>query len=391
MLARMTERADAAVERAVQRHHRLWGAPELVSRAPGRVNLIGDHTDYNDGFVLPMAVPLDTAIAVSRNPEGVENEVVSEGFGRAVLGPRQTRIDPSDWAAHIRGVSWLLAERGVCPEPWRASIATDVPIGAGLSSSAALEVAMGQVLLCLAGAEWSAAEIARLGQRVENEILGLPSGIMDQLVSASAVAGHALMIDCRSLQSEPFAVPPGSTVAIMDTNTRRPLVGSAYAERRESCERAAVALGVQALRDADLSDLDRLPGALATVRLRARHVITENRRTLEAAQAMARGDAVALGALMSDSHVSLRDDFEVSGPALDQMVAIAHTSPGCLGARMTGGGFAGCAVALVRTDRAEEFCTAVEQRYRSADGMGATVWMCEPADGGSVQPPVAAK
>ena len=381
----MTERAGAAVERAVERHHRLWGAPELVSRAPGRVNLIGDHTDYNGGFVLPMAIPLDTAIAVSRNPRGVDSEVVSEGFGRAVLGPRQTRIDPSDWAAHIRGVSRLLAEQGVRPEPWRASIATDVPIGAGLSSSAALEVAMCQVLLCLAGAEWSAAEIARLGQRVENEILGLPSGIMDQLVSASAVGGHALMIDCRSLQSEPFTVPSGSTVVIMDTNTRRPLVGSAYAERRENCERVAAALGVQALRDADLPDLDRLPDALVTERRRARHVITENRRTLDAARAMARGDGEALGALMSHSHVSLRDDFEVSGPALDQMVAIAHTSPGCLGARMTGAGFAGCAVALVRTDGAEKFCAVVEQRYRAAGGMDATVWVCEPASGGSVQ------
>ena len=161
----MTERAGAAVERAAERHHRLWGAPELVSRAPGRVNLIGDHTDHNDGFVLPMAIPLDTAIAVSRNPRGVDSEVVSEGFGRAVLGPRQTRIDPSDWAAHIRGVSRLLAEQGVRPEPWRASIATDVPIGAGLSSSAALEVAACQVLLRLSGVEWSAAEIARLASR----------------------------------------------------------------------------------------------------------------------------------------------------------------------------------------------------------------------------------
>ena len=381
----MTERAGAAVERAVESHHRLWGAPELVSRAPGRVNLIGDHTDYNDGFVLPMAIRRDTAIAVSRNPGGVNSEVVSEGFGRAALGPRQARIDSGHWAAHIRGVSRLLGEQGVSPEPWRASIATDVPIGAGLSSSAALEVAMGQVLLCLAGAEWSAAEIARLGQRVENEILGLPSGIMDQLVSASAVAGHALMIDCRSLQSEPFAVPAGSTVAIMDTNTRRPLVGSAYAERRESCERAAVALRVQALRDADLSDLERLPSAPATVRLRARHVITENRRTLDAARAMALGDAEALGALMSHSHVSLRDDFEVSSPALDQMVEIAHTIPGCLGARMTGGGFAGCAVALVCTDVAEEFCAVVEQQYRGPGGIEATVWVCEPASGGSVR------
>ena len=378
-------RAGAAVERAVESHHRLWGAPELVSRAPGRVNLIGEHTDYNEGFVLPMAIPLDTAVAASRSPEGVDSEVVSEGFGRAVLGSRQTRIDPSDWAAHIRGVSRSLAERGIRPAQWRASIATDIPVRAGLSSSAALEVAMCQVLLRLAGAEWSAVEIARLGQHVENEILGLPSGIMDQLISASAVGGRAMMIDCRSLQSELFSVPRGSTVAIMDTNTRRRLVGSAYADRRESCDRVAAALGVQALRDADLSDLDRLPGALATERRRARHVITENRRTLDAALAMAHGDAETLGALMSQSHISLRDDFEVSGPALDQIVAIARTSPGCLGARMTGGGFAGYAVALVRTDEAEQFCTVVEQRYRGAGGIDAAVWLCQPASGGSVQ------
>ena len=351
------------------------------------MNLIGEHTDYNDGFVLPMAIPFDVAVAASRSPEGADSEVVSEGFGRAVVGPREARIDPTDWAAHIRGVSRLLAEQDVRSGPWRAFIAADVPVGAGLSSSAAVEVAMCQMLLRLAGEEWPAAEIARLGQRTENEILGLPSGIMDQLVSASAVAGHALLIDCRSLSSEPLAVPPGSTVAIMDTNTRRPLVGSFYAERRESCERATKALGVEALRDADLSDLDRLPSALATERRRAHHVITENRRTLDAAQAMASGDAEALGELMNQSHASLRDDFEVSGPDLDQIVAIAQASPGCLGARVTGGGFAGCAVALVQADQAETFRATVEQRYRSADGKAATVWTCDPASGGSVHNP----
>ena len=372
-----------ATERASAQHHRRWGSPALVSRAPGRVNLIGEHTDYNNGFVLPMALPFDTAVAASRTLSGSGVEVHSEGFGSVEFDPADP-IEASHWSVHLRGVCSLLAEQGVNPGPWRATIASDIPAGASLSSSAAFEVAVAMAVLGLAGIEWTPQDIAKLGQRVENEVVGVPSGIMDQLISASAASGHASLIDCRSLLSKPVPIPPGVLVAVMDTTTRRQLVHSAYADRRDSCARAAAALGLVSLRDAQLADLDRLPPSLSTERRRAHHVITENQRTLDTAQAMADGDSEALGALMDASHASLRDDYEVSGPALDEIVEIARRTPGCLGARMTGGGFAGCAVALVRTERADEFCSAVTERFRNACDLEATIWLCEPAAGGSV-------
>lgn len=373
-----------ALDRAAVRHRQRWGAPEILSRAPGRVNLIGEHTDYNDGFVLPMALPFDTAIATSRVPNGATTEIFSEGFGHAVLNPPPPQIEPRHWAVYLHGVHDLLRAEGIDPGPWRATIATDIPAGAGLSSSAALEVCVASTILSLAETERSPAETARLCQRVDNEMVGIPSGLMDQMISASAVAGHASLIDCRSLETHPYPLPENSVVAIMDTKTRRQLVDSAYADRRAACVRAASAIGVKSLRDARLDDLERLPTELGTERLRAHHVITENLRTLDAAQAMSDGDANTLGALMNSSHESLRDDYEVSGPALDQIVEIARDSPGCFGARLTGGGFAGCAVALVQAEQALEFRTRVAERYRNENGMDAEIWLCEPAVGASV-------
>ena len=301
-----------------------------------------------------------------------------------MLAPSTAEIDPTDWAVFLHGVHRLLHAEGFRPGPWHATIATDIPAGAGLSSSAALEVAVVSTILHLAGGELSAAQIARLCQRVDNELVGIPSGIMDQMISASALAGHACLIDCRSLCVEPYPLPGDSVVAVMDTGTRRQLVDSEYADRRSACVRAAAAMGVDSLRDAELTDLGRMPRELATERRRAHHVITENRRTVDAAQAMADGDAAALGSLMNASHDSLRDDYEVSGPALDQMVEIARGSAGCFGARMTGGGFAGCAVALVQTEAATEFQERVAQRYRDESGLDAEIWLCEPAAGASV-------
>ncbi len=375
-----------AMDRAILRHRQRWGTPEVVGRAPGRVNLIGEHTDYNNGFVLPMALPFDTAVAARRAPEGSSTEVFSEDFGHAVLAPSTAEIDPTDWAVYLHGIHQLLHAEGFRPGPWQATIATDIPAGAGLSSSAALEVAVVSTILHLAQSERSAAQIARLCQRVDNELVGIPSGIMDQMISASALAGHACLIDCRSLRTEPYPLPENSVVAVMDTKTRRQLVDSEYSDRRSACIRAAAAMGVESLRDAELADLDRMGAELGTERRRAHHVITENRRTLDAAQAMAVGDAAVLGSLMNASHDSLRDDYEVSGFALDQIVEIARDSVGCLGARMTGGGFAGCAVALVAAEAATEFQALVAQRYRDESGLNAEIWLCEPAAGASVTP-----
>lgn len=392
---------QAAVERAASAHRDRWGSPpEFVARAPGRVNLIGEHTDYNDGFVFPMAIPADTAVAVSRAPEGDPIQLLSEGFGLVELAATEVfdanPIDAKHWAAHVQGVRLLLAKEGLAVPAWRAAVATDIPIGASLSSSAALEVAVTMALLELSGTIWPALDVAKLGQRVENDVLGLPSGIMDQLVSAVAVAGHASLIDCRSLDVRPVALPDGVAVAIMDTGTRRRLTESAFADRRETCVRAAKTLGVESLRDVSPDDLDRLAGDdLLVERHRARHVITENARTVEAAAAMAASDAAALGSLMTDSHRSLRDDYEVSGPALDLIVEVAHSAPGCLGARLTGGGFAGCAVALVEADRTAEFLASTMSGYgggpsENGEGQDAgaetKIWFCEPGPGAALVP-----
>jgi galactokinase len=347
------------------------------------VNLIGEHTDYNEGFTLPMAMPFDTVVAMSSVGDAASGVVTasSAGFGDLTFRPSADPAKVPTWARHLAGCVALLRERGIPAGGWRSSIDTDIPTGASLSSSAALEVAVITSLLARAGEAWSPIEVARLGQRVENEVVGLRSGIMDQFISAGAVAGHASLMDCRQLTLDPVPLPPGVAVAVMDTGTRRALADAAYDDRREACERAAAALDVSALRDADLSDVESIPDAID--RRRARHVVSENRRTLKAADAMRRGDIVELGLLMEASHVSLRDDYEVSGPGLDRIVEVAGLSPGCLAARMTGGGFAGGAVAIVRVDEADAFARAVVDGYRY-EQCTAKVWMCDPAAGASV-------
>ncbi len=372
-----------AVERAVAAHRRRWGPPDLVVRAPGRVNLIGEHTDYNDGFTLPMALPFDTAIAMSDCGDATAGTVTvaSAGFGEVVIDPAADPRSVVTWAWHLAGVVGLLAGCGVPAGGWRATIDTDIPIGASLSSSAALEVAAISGLLARAGLQWPPIAIARLGQRVENEVVGLPSGIMDQFISAGAVAGHASLMDCRALTLAPKPLPDGVVVAVMDTGTRRVLAEATYGDRRTACERAAAELGVVALRDATLDDVATIADPID--RRRAHHVVTENRRTLDAVEAIRRGDPAELGRLMNESHASLRDDYEVSGPGLDAIVEVARTAPACLGARMTGGGFAGCAVALVRMHDADAFADAVIDRYRFG-GHTARVWICAPSAGASI-------
>ena len=376
---------EPALVRAVAGHRARWGEPELVVRAPGRVNLIGEHTDYNDGFTLPMALPFDTVLAIASVGDPVDGdvEVVSEGFGSVVIDPAGDPRGVVAWARHIAGVTALLAD-SVPAAGWRATIASDIPSGASLSSSAALEVGIVTALLARAGVAWPPIDVARLGRRVEHEIVGLPSGIMDQFISAGAVAGHAGLMDCRALTLTPIPLPAGCAVAVLDTGTRRVLADAAYADRRAACERAAAALGVAALRDASVAQVAGLGDA--TDRRRAHHVVTENARTLAAAAALRTGDVARFGHLMTESHVSLRDDFEVSGAGLDAIVEAARRSPGCLGARMTGGGFAGCAVALVDTDRVAEFSESVLAGYHH-DGHTARVWVCGSAAGAAVVAP----
>jgi galactokinase len=364
----------------VRRHRAAWGEPDLVVRAPGRVNLIGDHTDHQEGFTLPMALPFDTVVALSSGGDarGGPLTVASGEFGDVVLDPGTDPRQAPVWARHVAGVVKVLADYLVPAAGWRATIETDIPIGAGVSSSAALEVALVTALLRRAGQTWEPIRVARVGQRVEHEVVGVPCGIMDQFISAGAVGGHAGLMDCRADTLTPAPLPPGVAVALLDTGTRRSLAAAAYADRRNACDRAAATLGVRALRDAT----PELVATLAdpTDLRRARHVVMENLRTQAAAAAMAAGDSSRLGALMTESHRSLRDDFEVSGPALDEIVAAALAAPGCLGARMTGGGFAGCAVALVAESEVEHFTAAVSEAY-DVGGHRAEIWICRPAPG----------
>jgi galactokinase len=365
---------------------RFGGAPALVARAPGRVNLIGEHTDYNDGFVLPMAI--DRAVWIALQPRSDSTVLVlsldfneEHGFDLANLAP-----SGSQWLDYVQAVAWVLQQGGRALSGWEGVAAGDVPIGAGLSSSAALELAVARAFTALGGMPWEAREMALAAQRAENEWIGVQCGIMDQMISASGEEGHALLIDCRSLETRAVPVPAETAVVILDTSTRRGLVDSAYNERRAHCERAAKALGVRALRDVDLATFESRAEELEPVmRRRARHVITENERTLKAAAALERGDADEMGRLMNESHASLRDDFEVSRWELDVMVEQAQAHPACHGARMTGAGFGGCAVALVRRADAGGFARTVAAAYTRGTSLTPRIYVCSATAGASVE------
>ncbi len=365
--------------------HRFGTPPWFVVRAPGRVNLIGEHTDYNDGFVLPMAI--DRAVWIALSPfAGPYVLVYSLDFdGIAEFALNDLRRAASGWVEYLKGVAWVLQEAGYPLHGWRGVLSGDVPIGAGLSSSAALEMAVARAFAAASGWEWKPKEMALLGQRAENQWVGVNCGIMDQMISACGKAGHALLLDCRSLDSALVPLPPATAVVILDTATRRGLADSAYNERRAQCEAAARYFGVPALRDVTPEEFARKASGLDEVtRRRARHVITENARTLQACEAMQRGDAAQLGALMQASHASLRDDFEVSSRELDVMVECALEQPTCYGARMTGAGFGGCAVALVQAEGAQEFAAQVAAAYRARTQRAPAVYISQAADGADV-------
>ncbi|MCA9898094.1 MAG: galactokinase [Anaerolineales bacterium] len=382
-------------------------APPLVVQAPGRVNLIGEHTDYNDGFVLPMAI--DRGIWLSLRPRDDDQvSVHSLDFGETAVfdlnalatqppaGSRQKQAQNANlrevgvWAEYLKGVAWALQEAGHTLRGWEGVMTGNVPKGAGLSSSAALELATARAFQQVSGFAWDAAQMAKLSQRAENKWVGVNCGIMDQMISASGQAGHALLIDCRSLETQSVPLPPaldgsGTAVVILDTTTRRGLVDSAYNERRQQCEEAATYFGVSALRDVSISQFLAEADNLAPLtRRRAKHVITENLRTLNAAKAMQNADAALLGQLMNESHTSLRDDFEVTNEALNIIVDIAQAQDGCFGARMTGAGFGGCAVALVHEAKVASFVTAVSDQYHQQTNRSPKIYVCQPSDGAAV-------
>ena len=376
-------------ERVQAEFRQRFGAePAFLARAPGRVNLIGDHTDYNDGFVLPMAIDREVWLAV-RARDDRRVFVHSIDFDEdATFALDDGSARRGGWVEYLRGVAWALEEGGRPTSGWEGVAAGDVPLGAGLSSSAALELAAARTFAAVSGVVWQPVAMARIAQRAENEWVGVNCGIMDQLISAAGATGHALLIDCRSLETRLVLVPERAAVVVLDTGTRRGLVDSAYNERRAQCEAAASFFGVRALRDVDVATFDARQGELdATTRKRARHVVTENARTLQAAELLEREDVAAVGALMDQSHISLRDDFEVSRPELDTMVELARRESCCFGARMTGAGFGGCAVALVEHSRADAFARSVSEAYTRAVGLQPALYVCAASQGASVESP----
>jgi len=343
--------------------------------------LIGEHTDYNGGFVLPMAI--DRAVWIALAPrDDYHVDVYSLDFHSPAAFSLERFGHGDGWDEYVRGVAWSLQKENYLLQGWKGILASDIPVGAGLSSSAALELAIARAFWAVSRWDWNPTNMALAAKKVENEWLELQTGIMDQLISAKGKDGFALLIDCRSLESQLVPLPDGVTIVVLDTGTRRGLVDSAYNERVAQCKIASNFFGVAALRDVSLEVFDEQSHELdALIQRRSRHVVTENTRTLQAAQAMQAGDAVKLGQLMNASHLSLRDDYEVSSLELNTIVEISNSQPGCFGARMTGAGFGGCAIALVENHTAPLFANKVLEAYHKQTGIQPSVYICHPANG----------
>ena len=371
---------------AIAEFERYFGHhPSFVVRAPGRVNLIGEHTDYNDGFVLPIAI--DRAVWIALRPTTTQHVILHALNLKqsAEFSLDSIQHENQQWVEYIKGVAWALQQAGYLLGGWEGLIASDIPIGAGLSSSAALELAAARAFAAVSSYPWEAIKMAQIGQQAERKWVGVNCGIMDQMISAVGHAGHGLLIDCRSLKTELVPLPPDITVVVLDTATRRGLVDSAYNERRQQCKMAARFFGVPALRDVSQTEFDAKAEALDPVVFRrARHVISENIRTLQAANTMSQKDAVKFGQLINASHISLRDDFEVSSPELDQMVDCAQQESTCYGARLTGAGFGGCAIAIVHANAVQNFTETVTINYQTATGLQPEIYVCTAADGATI-------
>ncbi len=349
--------------------------PEKIARGPGRVNLIGEHTDYNDGFVMPIAIDREVLIAArARDDQKFCITALDVQGGQTDIFELADIPHHPDyrWANDVRGVAYYLTQRGVRPKGIDAVITSNLPAGAGLSSSAALEVCTATILLAFAPQKLNGVEIAQICQLAENHFVGVKSGIMDQYASALGQANAAIKIDCRALTYETVKLPRGVTIIVADTNMKRQLAGSDYNTRRMECENAVALLAqlldrrVDALRDVSLKELKSVAKHLpVTLLKRARHVITENERVHRAARAAKRNDAVKFGALMAQSQTSLRDDYEASSPELDIMIEIAERQTGCLGSRLTGAGWGGATVNLVRDANVDSFVEQVAREYRT--------------------------
>jgi galactokinase len=376
----------SAIRDQFEQHYGIH--PRLMVRAPGRVNLIGEHTDYNDGFVFPAAIDRATYVAARPRDDGRVHILAADlGDEDEVALAEIAHSAEHPWSNYIRGVAKGLLVAGHNLEGANLLITSDVPRGAGLSSSAALEVATGYAFQLLNRLNILGEELALLAQGAENSFVGVQSGIMDQFISALGRRDHALLLDCRDLSYRPVPLPPDTQIVVCNSNIERTLAGSAYNQRRQECEQAVRIFKqwypkIMALRDVSVAQFHEHAADLPElVRARARHVITENDRALRGAQALDSGDLATYGWLMNESHASLRDDYQVSIPEMDALVEAAQRVPGCYGSRLTGAGFGGCTVSLVEQSAVERFEQDVAAAYRAATARETTIYVCRASDG----------
>jgi galactokinase len=375
------------------RFREMFGTEMRIFRAPGRVNLIGEHTDYNDGFVMPAAIGFYTWIAAAKREDRIL-EAYSDRFDERITFSLDALDGPprKHWSDFIRGVAAMLQGAGHRLCGANLVIHGEVPLGAGLSSSASLEVATGLALTAPSGIAVPRLELAKLCQAAEHEYVGARCGIMDQFIASFGVSGNALMLDCRSLEYQLMPVPRDLRLVVCNSMVRHEHASGEYNQRRADCETGVKLLaqhlpGIRALRDVGIAELEKYKQALPeTIYRRCRHVVTENQRVLEAAKALQSGDAGGVGRLMYASHASLRDDYEVSCKELDLLVELSASSAGVYGARMTGGGFGGCTVNLVREECATAFAAHMAGAYQQATGIAPDIYVCEPAQGAEAWP-----
>ena len=378
---------DLAVEFAYR-----FGRAPTVSRAPGRVNLIGEHTDYNDGFVMPAALEFATLTAASSRPDrrlAVYSMIMDETREFDLDAPPAAS---GDWSDYVIGVALMLEQSELTLSGADLVVWSDVPIGAGLSSSAALEVSVAHALLTQSDLRFDPIKIALICQRAENDFVGMRCGVMDQYIACCGVAGHALLIDCRSLSSRHVAIAPNLRLLIANSGVRHQHAGGEYNLRREACEEGVRLLSrylgpIQALRDVTPEQLEakrrKLPDL---VYRRCRHIVTENARVLEAERALQAGDFVACGRAMNASHVSMQKDFEITCPEVDMLVGLAQTVKGVYGSRMTGGGFGGCTVSLIEASAVDKASQILTDGYQIATGLDTDIFVCAPSDGAGLIP-----
>jgi len=364
--------------------------PELLVRAPGRANLIGSHTDYNDGFTLPLAINRAIWIALKpRHDDVVRVFSMDFGYEMVTFSSKAVERDADgfpEWVKHVRGIWWLLGQQGIDVPSADLVIGSNIPMGAGVSSSAAIGVAVVEMALALASEHRSQSEKALLAVKIEHEFLGVPVGVLDQIASAAAIPNAAMLLDCRTLETTPVKIPSDVAVVVIDTKKVRQLADSGYAERRAQCEAVAAALGVKALRDADMVLLDANKDKFDDVHYRrARHIITENARVLAMKAALESHDLDNAGELLNQTQSSIENDYEISVPDVDTLCQISREHDACYGVRLMGGGFGGSVVGLVKSDQVDAFAEHLIPRYAASTGLAAEVYVCQPAAGSGVE------